>query len=85
MRKSKKKFEYLSYIEETRKHYGILKTVAANATKRAVIITKSHKLPLTYKEGMKIVREYSNGRKEVIGLVKEPPIKVTKGATITLY
>lgn len=81
----KKKSEYLSYIEETSKHIGKLKKVAAKATRDAVTLTQSRDLPITYKKGNIIVREYSNGRKETIGVIQQPSIKVTKGATIQLY
>lgn len=81
----KKKSEYLSYIEETRKHYGTLDSVAARATKRAAFITKSQNLPLTYKKGDVVIREYSNGQKEIIGNIDNPSSKVTIGATIKLH
>lgn len=81
----KKSSEYLSYIEETRKHIGQLKNVAAEATSKAAILTQSKNLPITYKEGNFIIREYSDGKKEKIGTISQPSLKVKKGGTFQLY
>ena len=76
----KKKTDYLSYIEETKKHYGKLEKLASDATKKAIQDAKAKDLYITYQEGKKVVREYSDGRKEVIGEVEEPLLKVDLGS-----
>ena len=83
MKRRKKKSEYLSYIEETEKHYNILDEVAKKATQAAFKLTKSKNLPVTYIVDNQIIREH-NGIKEVIEIVKNPSIKVKKGVTIQL-
>jgi hypothetical protein len=84
MKKRKKKSQYLSYIEETRKHHTILNSVASSATRDAVSTARAQSLTITYREGVSIVREDISGRKVIVGKIEEPSIKVTKGATIKL-
>ena len=81
----KKKTVYLSYIEETKVHFDTLKFVAEKATKKAYMLTKERKLPITFKLGNKIVREFSDGRQEVLETLKATTIKVKEGATRQLY
>ena len=80
----KKRTAYLSYIEETRKHLTALQKVAAEATRKAIRLAKSKNLFITYKDGDKIVREYKNGDKEIIGVITEPSISVEIGKKIFL-
>ena len=80
----KKRTEYLSYIEETRKHLTTLQKVASQATRKAIRLAKSKNLFITYQEGNNIIREYKNGGKEVIGIITEPPIDVEIGKKIFL-
>ena len=72
----KKRTAYLSYIEETRKHYTILQKVASKATAKAIRLAKSKNLFITYQLGNSIVREYKNGDKVIIGVITEPFIEV---------
>ncbi len=81
---SKPRKTYLSYIEETPKHYSILKRVAADGVRRSVANSKEKGLYITYREGDAIVREYPDGRKEVIENLENNDIQVEVGAKHTL-
>ena len=64
MRKSRT--SYLSYIEETPKHFDMLQRVAKAATIAAIKRAKKKNLSITYLEDNWIIRESADGRKERI-------------------
>ncbi|MCF8462161.1 MAG: hypothetical protein K9G46_15675 [Flavobacteriales bacterium] len=72
MLSKKKRTDYLTYIEETPIHWDKLDKLAKVASREAVKESKSQNVAITYLENEKIIREYPNGRKEVIGEVAEP-------------
>ena len=84
MSQRKKKTDYLSYIEDTKKHYPKLEKIASDATRRAIGAAKAQDLFITYQEGEQIVREHRDGTREVIGQVTKPILKVEVGSECTL-
>lgn len=80
MSQRKKKTDYLSYIEDTKKHYPKLEKIASDATRKAICAAKAQDLFITYQEGKQIVREHRDGTREVIGQVAEPTLKVEVGS-----
>ncbi len=83
MRKSKTK--YLTYIEDTPKHIGVLSKIVGKAGKVAVASAKKSQLSVTYVDGKNIVKETASGKKTVIGTVAEPRRKVKKGEQLQLH
>lgn len=77
---SRSKKTYLSYIEETPKHYPLLKKVVAKGVRESVAASKDQGLYITYREGDRILREYPDGKKEVIGNLENEDIRVEVGA-----
>ena len=71
MKNKKKNEEYLSYIEETKKHRKKLKDIVARATRSAGKKAISNNNFITYLDGTRIVREYPDGRKVVIKKITE--------------
>jgi len=65
-----KKVASLAYVEDTRKHHGILAQAAKTATAKAVRKAKAASLSITYVEGIKIIQESPKGRKRIIGTVE---------------
>ena len=72
---NKKKSDYLTYIEETRKHHKKLKKTAADATRKARKIAFSHNNYITYLENNQIIKEYPDGRKRVIKRIPNSVVK----------
>jgi hypothetical protein len=51
--------------------------MCSEAGQFAVLETKAAGLPITYVDGITIIKEYSDGRKEVLGTIK-PPVHVAR-------
>ena len=80
----KNRVDTLSYIEETPKHHQKLISVARKGVKQSITAAKDAGLYITYAKGSKIVREYPDGRIEIIGIIKEEPTIVKQGSRIEL-
>jgi len=78
------KVKYLSYIEDSLKHKNLLVKTAKTATLAAIKFAKKNNLYVTYQEGNKIIKEFVDGSKEVIGIVENPPKRVKVGESIKL-
>lgn len=74
----------LSYIEETPKHYGKLKSIVKEGVKTSIAKSRDQGLYITYKRGNEIIREYPDGRIEVIDHLFFHPRKVKIGTKCTL-
>ena len=59
---AKKKTEYFSYLEDTKKHHGEIANLAVNGVKEAVKNAKSQNLNITYLKGNQIVVESPTGK-----------------------
>jgi DUF438 domain-containing protein len=59
------------------KRYAAYQRMVSEAGAFAIHEAKAAGLPLTYVENNRIVKEYADGRKEILGTVK-PSVKVTK-------
>lgn len=82
MRKSRT--SYLSYIEETPKHFNKLQRVAKSATLAAIKRAKNRNLTVTYLEDGWIVREAATGKKEKVKRIVSPLRKVNAGDKYSL-
>lgn len=80
----KKRINTLSYIEETPKHHGELVKVARKSVRQSIQAAKNAGLYITYAKNSEIVREYPDGRLEVIGVIDGRPTKVEPGSRIEL-
>lgn len=80
---SRKRIEYLSYIEETKKHHPKLNNVARVAAKEAIQKARNQSIPITYLAGEEIIKESAEGR-EVIGKHANHRRKVKIGSKSTL-
>jgi hypothetical protein len=79
-----KKVAYISYVEDTRKHHGILAKAAKKATAKAVRRAKAASISITYVENGKIIAESPTGKKTIVGTVnKSRKVKVGSKATIS--
>ncbi|MEQ8927242.1 MAG: hypothetical protein RLO81_15585 [Fulvivirga sp.] len=76
---SKKRTRYLSYIEETPKHYSKLHKVAKNGVKKSLARAKKSGLYITYLKDGIIVREYPDGQITEVGRVEHESITVEIG------
>lgn len=81
---SAKKTKYLIYIEDTRKHHPKINDVAKKSAERAISNSQEKQIPVTYLEGVEIVKIASSGQKETIGKIENNRRKVTIGAKTTL-
>jgi len=79
-----KKVKYLSYIEETKKHHALIEKEAKIAVKKAIAAAHKKKVPVTYMEGEQIIQEEANGKKVIIGKVRNNRRKVTVGEKTTI-
>jgi hypothetical protein len=59
------------------KRYAAYQRMASEAGAFAIHEARAAGLPITYVENSRIVKEYADGRKEVLGTV-EPPVKLIK-------
>lgn len=74
----------LYYIEETPKHRNELRRVARASVRKKLKSAKKSGLFITYARGSEIVREYPDGKIEVVGKLNSEPIKVEQGEKFTL-
>lgn len=64
----KNRLEYLSYIEDTKKHRSKLIEVVVSSVDEAVENSISNNIPYTVLEGSKIVKVFpSSGKRELVG------------------
>lgn len=80
----KSKTERLNYIEETPKHRSKLRQVAITSVRNKIQSAMDHGLFITYSNGSQIVREYPDGKIEVVGQLNSQPKKVEQGSKFTL-
>jgi hypothetical protein len=59
------------------KRYASFQRMCSQAGQFAVQEAKAAGLPITYVDGITIIKEYSDGRKEVLGTIK-PPVRLAK-------
>ncbi|GGM83914.1 hypothetical protein GCM10010967_14670 [Dyadobacter beijingensis] len=78
------KTKYLSYIEETPKHYSELRDLAKIAASKAVTSAKAHNLPVTFVEDGWIVREDATGNQIKVSKIDKLPRKTRPGAKFRL-
>ena len=75
----KKRVNTLTYIEDTPKHHVKLERVAKKSVKESIEESKEKGLYITYAKGSSIVREYPDGRIEIIGKIEGKPTAVKQG------
>lgn len=75
----------LSYIEETPKHHGQLVKVVVRGVRKGIASAKEAGHYITYARGSEIVREFPNGRIEVIGRLNNTPVTIDQDAKLTLH
>jgi len=78
------KKKYLTYLEETRKHHGVIEEVVKSSARKAIAVSKRKSVPVAFMEGEEIIREGPKGKKEVVGTVKNNRRKVKVGAKTKL-
>ena len=78
------KTKYLTYIEDTRKHHSKINNAAKKSAENAISDSQEKHVPVTYLEGVEIVKVASGGQKVIIGKVENNRRKVTVGAKTTL-
>ena len=76
----KKKTEYLTYIEDTRKQHDKIQDVATKASKKALRKARKEAVSVTYLVGEEIIKEEPTGEKEVVGTYENNRRKVTVGS-----
>ncbi len=79
-----KKTKYLTYIEDTRKHHPKINDAAKKSVEKAISNSQEKQIPVTYLEGVEIVKVASSGQKVTIGEIKNNRRKVKIGAKTTL-
>ncbi|MDQ3017652.1 MAG: hypothetical protein M3R25_13160 [Bacteroidota bacterium] len=67
---AKSKIAYISYVEDTKKHHNLIAKSAAKATKKAVKRSRKADIPITYLDGLQIIKELPEGKRIVIGTVQ---------------
>lgn len=82
---SRSRTSYLSYIEETPKHFNQLQRVARTATIAAIRRAKKKNLSITYLEDGWIIREDAEGKKFKIKAVTNKFRKVNAGEKFSLF
>lgn len=80
----KKKTAYLSYIEDTKKHYSKIEDMAVCAVKNAIKEAKDKKLDITYFDGENIIKESFSGETIIIQPKHIERRKVKIGSKATL-
>lgn len=78
------KKKYLTYLEETKKHHSVIEKVVESSTKKAIEHSHSKSVPVTFLEGERIVKVGPEGKKTVVGTVKNNRRKVKVGAKTTI-
>jgi hypothetical protein len=84
MKTKKNRTAYLSYIEETSKHFEMLNNVATNATKDARKSALENGMFVTYLDGNKIMREYPSGHTRTFKTLEESSILVSKNGELQI-
>ena len=79
-----KRAKYLSYIEDTPKHYSKLADIAKQATKAAVEDAHAKGLTVTYLKGEDIVREHADGTVTKVGRVENNRRKIAVGTKLSI-
>ncbi|MBA3283601.1 MAG: hypothetical protein ACR2GN_10460 [Bacteroidia bacterium] len=74
----------LTQIEDRKGEKTEIIKLARKATQKAVKAVKAKKLPLTYAEGDKIVKEFASGKKKIIGKIKPSSKSYKKGDKFSL-
>ena len=74
------KKKYLTYLEDTRKHHLEIEKVAKSSAKKAIAESHRNSVPVTFMEGETIVKVSQNGKKSIVGTVKNNRRKVKVGA-----
>ncbi len=80
----KKKTDYLSYIEDTKKHHGKIEALAISGVNKAIKIAKDNNFDITYLKGENIVKESSSGKITIIDTVQNIRRKVIIGSKAKL-
>lgn len=78
------KTKYLSYIEETPKHYSELRDLAKIAASKAITNAKAHNLPVTFVKDGWIVREDPKGHQIKVSKIEKAPRKTRPGVKFQL-
>ncbi|MEK7434207.1 MAG: hypothetical protein AABZ74_13825 [Cyanobacteriota bacterium] len=81
---TKKKIEYLSYLEYTKKHYSKIEDMAICAVENAIKAAKDKKLDITYFDGKNIIKESFSGQTTIIKTEHIERRKVKIGSKSTL-
>ena len=84
MKRRKSKTEYLSYIEETKKHLGVIEEVAKESSLDAIDDSLNNGVPVTYMEGETIVQVQKSGEQKKLKDLKLRQRKVSIGETTTI-
>lgn len=79
-----KRTKYLSYVEQTPKHFSVLEGLAKVAARKAVEKTRAEHISFVYLEGDKIIREESGGIKTEISRIPKTSRVVYAGEKFKL-
>lgn len=79
------KTKYLTYIEDTPKHHGLLKDIIIESGKNAVTRSISNDVAITYLKEGKIVKRSPNGKLRVLRKVNTVPRRVAVGSKTTIH
>jgi hypothetical protein len=74
----------LAQIEDRKGEKTEIIKLAKKATQNAVKAAKAKKVPVTYADGDKIVKEFSSGKKKIIGKIKPSSKAYKKGDRFSL-
>jgi len=74
------KKKYLTYLEDTRKHHSVIEKVAITSTRKAIADSHRKSVAVTFMEGETIIKVAPNGKKSIVGTVKNNRRKVKVGA-----
>ena len=78
------KTKNLSYVEDTRKHHGIIGKVARKSSHSAIEQSHKRSVPVTYLKDGKVLRVHKDGKKNVVGRIEAKGRKVEVGARTRL-
>lgn len=78
------KTKYLTYIEDTPKHHGLLKDIIIKSGRNAVTKSISNDVPITYLKEGKIVKRSPDGKLRVLRKVDAVSRTVEVGSKITI-
>ncbi|MEP6795466.1 MAG: hypothetical protein ABJB16_14145 [Saprospiraceae bacterium] len=65
----KRKIDYITYIEDTKKHHKLIGLAAKEGTQKAVRKSRQSEVSITYVDGVNIIKEFPSGRMRILGTI----------------